>query len=219
MFEKKKIQHEAELTHQKLLALESTQAQEEERKRIAILVHDDIGNRLNILSLWIHNLDSENKEEVEKIITKQISELIDSARSISHSLYPVNLEKLGLILYTEELITNLSNRIKINMNINGGYEKKNVFTEVQLYRIIQEFTTNVLKHTTATEINITIRDIKGWTAMIIQDNGESFDYEKAKKGMGLKNIDSRIKTINGISKWKNKIGIGSNLIILIPHKK
>ena len=202
-----------------MLALESTEAQEEERKRIAILVHDDIGNRLNILSLWIHNLDSENKEEVEKIISKQISELIDSARSISHSLYPVNLEKLGLILYTEELITNLSTRIKINLNTEGGYKKKDIFTEVQLYRIIQEFTTNVMKHTSATEINIYIRDILGKTAMVISDNGESFDYEKAKKGMGLKNIDSRVKTINAISKWKNKIGIGSKLIILIPNQK
>lgn len=218
IIKEKNSQHEAEIQHQKHLALESTKIQEEERKRMAVLMHDDIGNRLNILSLWIHNLDVDNKEVSEKIISKQISELVDSARSISHSLYPVNLEKLGLILYTEELICNLSKKIKINLNVISEYKKKDIFIEVQLFRIIQEFTTNVIKHSAATEITINIKDNPDNIAVIIMDNGNGFIYDKVSKGMGIKNIESRIQSLDAQFKWKNKIGKRTQLIIKIPQK-
>ena len=217
IIKEKNLQYQAEINHQKQLALENSKTQEEERKRMAILIHDDIGNRLNILSLWIHNLDVNNKEASEKVISKQISDLIDSARSISHSLYPVNLEKLGLVLYIEELITNLSNKIKILLYVSPEYQKKDVFTEVQIYRIIQEFTTNVIKHSAAAEMSIYIKDNRKNRTVILSDNGESFDYQNARKGMGLKNIESRIKSVDALYKWKNTIGKGSRLIIIIPQ--
>lgn len=218
IIKEKNTQHELEIRHQKNLALKGTLIQEDERKRMAVLIHDDIGNRLNILSLWIHNLDVENKEASEKIISKQISELIDSARNISHSLYPVNLEKLGLLLYVEELISNLSHTIKINLKVNSEYRKKGIFTEVQMYRIIQEFTTNVIKHSTATEITIYIKDNPENLAMIIMDNGNGFFYDKIEKGMGIKNIESRLQSLDANYKWKNTIGKRTQLIIKIQQK-
>jgi signal transduction histidine kinase len=63
---KKNAQHEAEVRHQKNLALENIKAQESERKRIAVMIHDDIGNRLNILSLWLNNLDTKGDELIKK---------------------------------------------------------------------------------------------------------------------------------------------------------
>lgn len=206
----------AEIDHQKELTLENIKGQEDERKRIAISVHDDIGNRLNILSLWLNNLDTGNSEETRKIITTQITELVDSTRNISHSLYPVNLEKLGLILYLQELVTNLSSRINVELHIDPTYEKKDNFTEVQIYRVIQEFTSNVIKHSHAEEISIYIRRHNKYLTLILSDNGQSFNYKSAKKGMGLKNIESRIISLKGFYKWKNKIGKGSRLIINIP---
>jgi signal transduction histidine kinase len=88
------------------------------------MIHDDIGNRLNILSLWLNNLDTQGDELIKKNIYSQMSSLIDAARSISHSLYPVNLESVGLVLYVEELITNLSHKINISLQVMPGYEKK-----------------------------------------------------------------------------------------------
>ena len=214
----KDAQNRAEILHQKQLVLENTKVQEEERKRIAVAVHDDIGNRLNILSLWLNNLDIED-ESTSEVISNQISELIDSTRSISHSLYPVNLEKLGLILYIEELITNLSARINISLYVSSKYNKKDVFVEVQIYRIIQEFTTNVIKHSTADKIDIMIKDFNGFTGIVIFDNGQGFDYEKVKKGMGIKNIESRMKSMNAEFKWKSIINKGSRLIFKIQKKQ
>jgi len=215
--QEKDLQFQAEMEHQKELSIENIKGQEDERKRIAISVHDDIGNRLNILSLWLNNLEPENQEASKKVITTQITELIDSTRNISHSLYPVNLEKLGLVLYLQELVTNLSQNIELILDIDPRYQKKDIFTEVQIYRVIQEFTTNVIKHSTANEVVVYIRNHQKYLTMIITDNGESFDYEKAKKGMGLKNIESRIVSMKGFYKWKNQIGKQSRLIINIPN--
>ncbi len=217
IIQEKDLQFLAEMDHQKELTLENIKGQEDERKRIAISVHDDIGNRLNILSLWLNNLEPENQEASKKVITTQITELIDSTRNISHSLYPVNLEKLGLVLYLQELVTNLSHKINLNLQIHSQYEKKDTFTEVQIYRVIQEFTTNVMKHSNANEVTVYIRKHPKYLTMILSDNGQSFDYEKASKGMGLKNIESRISSVKGFYKWKNEIGIGSRLIINIPN--
>ncbi len=215
--QEKDLQFQAEMEHQKELSIENIKGQEDERKRIAISVHDDIGNRLNILSLWLNNLEPENQEASKKVITTQITELIDSTRNISHSLYPVNLEKLGLVLYLQQLVTNLSQNIELILDIDPRYQKKDIFTEVQIYRVIQEFTTNVIKHSTANEVVVYIRNHQQYLTMIITDNGESFDYEKAKKGMGLKNIESRIVSMKGFYKWKNQIGKQSRLIINIPN--
>jgi signal transduction histidine kinase len=213
----KNAQFEAEVLHQKKLALENIKAQESERKRIAVMIHDDIGNRLNILSLWLNNLDTKGDELIKKNITTQMSSLIDSARSISHSLYPVNLETVGLVLYIEELIANLSGRINISLTVSPKFQKKNIFIEVQLYRIIQEFTTNVLKHSEASKVRIYIKDYTSHLGVVISDNGQSFDYEEVKKGMGIKNIESRIKSMSAAYKWKNVMNEGSRLIIKIPY--
>ena len=216
IIQEKDSQYQAEIEHQKELTSENIKGQEDERKRIAITVHDDIGNRLNILSLWLNNLDADNQESSKKIITSQITELIDSTRNISHSLYPVNLEKLGLVLYLQELVTNLSYRINLSLHIDSRYKRKDIFTEVQIYRVIQEFTSNVIKHSTADEVSVYIRKSSRYTTMILTDNGQGFDYKMANKGMGLKNIESRISSVKGFYKWKNKIEKGSRIIINIP---
>ena len=214
--QEKDTQFQAELEYQKQLTLENIKGQEDERKRIAITVHDDIGNRLNILSLWLNNLEPENQEASKKVISSQITELIDSTRNISHSLYPVNLEKLGLVLYLQELVTNLSYRLNLSLYIDNRYQRKDIFTEVQIYRIIQEFTSNVIKHSKADEVLVYIRNHAGFLTLILSDNGQSFDYKNASKGMGLKNIEARINSVKGLFKWKNKIGKGSRIIINIP---
>lgn len=217
IFKEKELQSLAEINYQKQLVIENTKVQEEERKRIAISVHDDIGNRLNILSLWLNNLDIDD-EATSEVISNQISELIDNTRNISHSLYPVNLEKLGLVLYIEELIANLSAKINISLFVSSDYTKKEMSIEVQIYRVIQEFTTNVIKHSTADKMDIIIKDFKKFTAMIIGDNGQGFDYEKVKKGMGIKNIESRMKSLNASFKWKSVQNKGTRLIFIIHTK-
>ena len=212
----KSQQYQLELAHQKEVTLQYTSVQESERKRIAELLHDDIGNKLNILSLWINNEDSLNNKRSREVIKQQIPVLIEATRTISHSLYPVNLEKFGLILTLEALISNVNESLPIQLIVNHDYQKRPISFEVQIYRIIQEFLSNVIKHAKASNMLIHIRDTETSLALILSDNGVGFDNSILKKGMGLKNIDSRIKSINAFSKWKSKKGNGSRLIIILP---
>lgn len=212
----KSQQYQLELSHQKEVTLQYTSVQESERKRIAELLHDDIGNKLNILSLWINNEDSLNNKRSREVIKQQIPALIEATRTISHSLYPVNLEKFGLILTLEALISNVNESLPIQLIVNHDYQKRPISFEVQIYRIIQEFLSNVIKHAKASNMLIHIRDTETSLALILSDNGVGFDNSILKKGMGLKNIDSRIKSINAFSKWKSKKGNGSRLIIILP---
>ena len=212
----KSQQYQLELAHQKEVTLQYTSVQESERKRIAELLHDDIGNKLNILSLWINNEDSLNNKRSREVIKQQIPALIEATRTISHSLYPVNLEKFGLILALEALISNVNESLPIQLIINDDYQKRPISFEVQIYRIIQEFLSNVIKHAKASNMLIHIRDTETSLAVILSDNGVGFDNSILKKGMGLKNIDSRIKSINAFSKWKSEKGNGSRLIIILP---
>ncbi|MCD8538484.1 MAG: hypothetical protein LRY55_01035 [Leadbetterella sp.] len=204
----------AEMEYQKKLLHSVVEAQEEERKRIAVALHDDMGNRLNILSLLLNNAGTPGRDAPD--VSGYVSEMIGTVRNISHSLYPVNLEKLGLILYIEELVSLLSNKIIVSLHLANDYKRKSVFKEVQLYRIIQEFTTNVVKHSDAGEITIWIKDNPQDMYVILSDNGHSFDYATGRKGMGLKNIEARINSMNALFKWKNVLRQGSRLIIKIP---
>ena len=216
ILKEKSQQYQLELAHQKEVTLQYTSVQESERKRIAELLHDDIGNKLNILSLWINNEDSLNNKRSREVIKQQIPVLIEATRTISHSLYPVNLEKFGLILTLEALISNVNESLPIQLIVNHDYQKRPISFEVQIYRIIQEFLSNVIKHAKASNMLIHIRDTETSLALILSDNGVGFDNSILKKGMGLKNIDSRIKSINAFSKWKSKKGNGSRLIIILP---
>jgi signal transduction histidine kinase len=216
ILKEKSRQHQLELDHQKEISLQYTSVQESERKHIAEALHDDIGNKLNILSLWINNDETWNSPRSKEIITQQIPKLIEATRTISHSLYPVNLEKFGLILTIEALIANVHESLAVQLIVNDTYQKRPLSFEVQVYRIIQEFLSNVIKHAKATKMGIQIRETDSLLAIILSDNGAGFNTDLLQKGMGLNNIDSRIQSINAHSKWKSKKDKGSRLILKIP---
>lgn len=215
ILKEKSLQYQLELDHQKEVALQFTIVQENERKRIAEALHDEVGNKLNILSLWVNNEDTWNNNKSKKIITQQVPELIEATRTISHSLYPVNLEKFGFMDTLEALITNVNDSLTIQLTLKYDYQERIISFELQLYRIIQEFLSNVIKHAKASIMTIYIRDTKDSLALILSDNGIGFDIDELQKGMGLKNIDSRIKSINGICKWKSVQNKGTRLLIKI----
>jgi len=215
ILKEKSLQYQLELDHQKEVALQFTIVQENERKRIAEALHDEVGNKLNILSLWVNNEDTWNNVNSKKIITQQVPELIEATRTISHSLYPVNLEKFGFMDTLEALISNVNDSLTIQLTLKYDYQPRAISFELQLYRIIQEFLSNVIKHAKATSMIIYIRDTKDVVSLILSDNGIGFDTSELQKGMGLQNIDSRIKSINGICKWKSVQNKGTRLIIKI----
>ncbi len=212
--EKNRI-HSMEISHQKEIATRVALTQENERKRIAQSLHDDVGNKLNVLSLWLKSPEIHERHQLDQLLIQNIDLLIDTTRSISHHLYPVHLEKFGLVSAIEELLEPLNSTFKIEFIHPIHFIEKNVSVILNLYRIIQEFITNSIKHSKCNQLSIHLKETKQYCALQLRDDGIGFKLDKVKNGMGIQNITTRIKSLNGSLKWKSFPESGSTLIIVI----
>ena len=208
----------AEVLHQKNIVKISVDVQEEERKRIARIIHDDIGNRVHILSVWLNNPEAWQSERAKEIILKQLPALSEATRTVSHALYPVDVEHIGFIATLEEMAVNASASLNIQLVLLHLYQAPSLAVEIQLYRIIQEFLNNVLKHAQASQMYIHLRSTEHYCAVLLADNGKGFNLTEVKKGMGLHNIEARIQVIQAAFKWKSTEGKGTQLLILISKQ-
>jgi signal transduction histidine kinase len=206
IIEKELEKKNLELNYQKELLRAVIITQEEERKRIAQDLHDDISSKLNIVSLNTHLLNTPNLSENEvKEITENIITLttkaLDSSRTIAHNLLPPVLDKFGFHAAVEEL--SLEFRTIKSIVVNYKNESKNeIFAneiQLHLFRILQELMNNSIKHGKASEISILISKKANTNILLYTDNGVGFELNqlKNKSGLGMKNIESRVGFING----------------------
>ena len=136
------------------------------------------------------------------------------AKDIWHLSYPYLI-----LLYASTFLFNANNQYKsVQLILNHKYQKRPISFELQIYRIIKDFLSNVIKHAKASIMYIHIRDTDKTLSVILSDNGKGFSTDLLQKGMGLKNIETRIQSINAHSKWKSKKNNGSQLIIALPKQ-
>ncbi|TDE27807.1 MULTISPECIES: sensor histidine kinase [Flavobacterium] len=211
-FSRKKIiqqeieKKDLEIQYQKELLSAVIITQEEERKRIAQDLHDDISSKLNIVSLNSHLLTTPNLSENEiNEITANIINLtakaLDNSRKIAHGLLPPVLEKFGLDAGVEELCLEFSSSKAVTVN----YENRTQFAiadndrHLHVFRILQELMNNSLRHGKAISISILFEEKNGLRSCHYTDNGIGFDMKNDtnKKGLGMKNIESRVAFLDG----------------------
>ncbi|GLB53123.1 hypothetical protein NBRC110019_21630 [Neptunitalea chrysea] len=206
------------IDHQKEMLLASIETQEEERKRIAQDLHDDISSKLNVVSLNAQFLLEEDIEGDElKQMLNQVLQItnttLDTSRKIAHNLLPPVLERFGLGAAIEEACDEYHNSKKVSVTLNNNYKTGFLKeeNELHMFRIVQELLNNSLKHGKAKHIvvNVTTDQIKG-LLLVYKDDGQGFDAEKAmnKKGLGLQNIESRLDILKGSITYKSKPGEG-----------
>lgn len=191
--------------------------QEEERKRIAQDLHDDISSKLNIVSLNSHLLTAPNLTEAETTeITENIINLttkaLDNSRKIAHNLLPPVFEKFGLNAGIEELCEEFetSKSVKTHYKNEIDFDDKDLDRHLHVFRILQELMNNSLRHGKATEIWISFTNKEGVNICNYEDNGIGFDSSNSEnqKGLGMKNIDSRISFLEGTIKITSEINNG-----------
>lgn len=205
-----------EIKHQKELLNKAIQIQEDERKRIGRIIHDDIGNRIHILSICVQ--DIEMKEGRSKdILLSQLPLLSDATRTLAHDMYPVEIEYLGFMGMLEEMQMYLSKNIHFQIHASGSFHIHQLQTELQIYRIIQEFLNNVLKYASASTVVLNLRQTKKYISLALCDDGIGFSMSEVKKGMGMNNIEYRVNALFGIHKWKSSPDKGTSLIIKIQN--
>ncbi|RCS26294.1 sensor histidine kinase [Polaribacter sp. WD7] len=218
--EKKNLQ----IHHQKEIIQSIIVTQEKERKRIAQDLHDDISSKLNVINLNANLLkDGDLKPheyyQVNNTILSATDETLQSARKIAHNLLPPILERFGLKAAIEELADAFSNSKKINIEYSLNYSKKYLSeqNELHLFRIVQELINNSIRHGKAKNSTINIDCKDKHLLFYYTDNGIGFNYNNQdhQKGLGMKNIDSRVALLNGNYKIESKENNGFTIKISI----
>jgi len=195
----RKVREKQELFSQQLI-----EKIEEDRSRISMDLHDDIGQSLSMLKSKVASVKTESGQD-EKILESGLSRVIEQTREISRSLYPSYLEKIGLVRSVASLSENVqsSTGIECSFEITDKVESLSLNVKTHLYRILQECTNNTIKHSGATALKISIAEKNGEFTMIYQDNGSGFG-SKQQKGLGILSMKERAKIINGTVSFDDK---------------
>lgn len=215
---------DAEAKHQRELYHGTLEAIETERKRLARDLHDEVGAALSALRLLVGQIQQNPNEEatIEVISNKSkvlIDNTIDNVRRISNDLLPQGLEEFGLAYSVEGLcektmeLSDIPIYLKVDTFLTIDTKKSLI-----VYRLIQELLNNAVKHSEAESIHLTLKTENNFLEIAYLDNGKGFDFEEAyqKRSLGLKNIETRTKMINGTTKFETKPNEGLKLHIAIP---
>lgn len=207
LYQMKMQQMESE--QQKLLLRASIELQEEERQRIAADLHDDAGPLLATARLYL----SENMVNLDKTTQLQtifsVKEIIDDAirliRNISHSLMPPTLKDFGLESAMNDFFQkiNASGSLQVKCRFNNYKTRLKAEKELIIFRIVQELINNILKHSHSSFIHLVEDNNDEKIIIRLMHDGQGLTHEdfieksKSSVGLGLKNIQSRLKVIFG----------------------
>ncbi|MEO8174811.1 MAG: ATP-binding protein [Sediminibacterium sp.] len=198
---------------------------EVDRKRIAADLHDDFGSLLTGLKLSLNELALKDPSKLLfHSSTEQLNASLLRLNEISLNLLPRELESEGLNSAVESLVERINNSKRIRVNFSSTPETNQFTTHkaMLLYRVIQEITTNAIKHSKAGTIDIGIARRGNDLILEIRDDGSGFNYEQSlqkKNRSGLKNIRSRLDLLDAILIVESKTGIGTHYFIKIPLRQ
>jgi signal transduction histidine kinase len=207
-----------ELQFHQLMLRTIVNTQEKERERFARDIHDDLGQQLSALKFNLSALRSyiSNEQARELLVESEniLMEASTSVRSICFDLMPKSLEKNGLIETIRELIRKMEamDHVEIELNFEDCFPKLSDEMNVSIYRIIQEFMHNSIRHGHSSNIRILLKKVDNIVLLHLSDNGRGFDMEdkNRKFGNGMDNIDSRAKAYNGMATFRSKPGMGTS---------
>ncbi|MGK0326030.1 MAG: signal transduction histidine kinase [Polaribacter sp.] len=224
IIEKELEKKSAEIAHQKEIIFATIHTQENERRRIAQDLHDEISSKLNVIhlssSLMLEGKLSTNENTaVNKSIIDVTNRTLESARKIAHDLLPPILENFGLKSAIEELVDdfNTSKKVQISYAVNYPINHLKKENELHLFRVLQELINNSIRHGKAKNILINLNIDNSKLLIEYTDNGTGFNQNnpKHKKGLGMKNIDSRLELLRGAITIKSDLNIGIQITINI----
>ena len=189
--------------------------QDEERKRLAMDLHDGLGARLGALKLKVDTVLYDNTNYYD--ITSSIDEIARNVRELSHRMLPARLAEIGLIHSLRNLIrsVNASSNMKIEFetNIKQKLEDK---IQVHLYYLIYELINNAIKHSHGNNLIIQLFIGNESLTLSAEDDGVGFNSSEKGEGHGLKNIRQRVDYLNGTIIIESEEGKGSEFMIEIP---
>ena len=217
-YKKQRYQHKIRTREVKLASITNlVKGQEEERLRMAKELHDGVGNCLAILNAEITRDFTEKNKGAILTLLSQTSEEV---RNITHDLMPITVKKLGLKEAIHDLVDKWRHSSNLVIDVNMTHESFGIDKdeELTIYRIIQELVKNSVQHGEASYILLNISKKKDKIILQFKDNGHGIDAKvKAAKGIGFKNISSRVAFLNGTFDMESDAnGVRMKFIFSIP---
>jgi len=212
-----------QLKNQELNGLDAIlDAQEKERIRIADDLHDNLGSKIATLKLYIDeiapklgkNKDSGNLEKIKLLADETYKEV----RKIAHNKNFGVLISKGLIPSIKSVASQISDTGKMKIEVININVKQHINSniEIQIFRIIQELLTNIIKHANASEVIIQFSEDNNILNILVEDNGKGFNPQNPSSGIGITNIEKRIEKIDGDVVFDSTPGNGTTVILNIP---
>jgi PAS domain S-box-containing protein len=205
-------------------------AQERERKRISMELHDELGQSLALLKLQIRAIERGLGDDQQDLrgrcveLLRYLDGVIDDVRRLSRDLSPAILEDLGLQSALRYLIDGVSRHYTVSHSFEVE-DLDNLFpadAQIIIYRIFQECLTNISKHAGATEVSIAVKEHDGWVSLVLEDNGAGFDpvqvsaRRATSRGLGLAALDERARMLGGTLEIRSQPGSGARVTCAIP---
>lgn len=226
---KDKLIHEQKIKQlekeKKILSLAAMlEGQEAERVRIAKDLHDGLGGLLSTVKAHFGKIQKEiQKLESMQIYDKatgMIDEACDEVRRISHNLMPGVLRANGLEVAIDQIANELRSayNLEVEFEYKGDNERLPETTEIFIYRITQELCNNIVKHAQAKNVLMQMIKSESEIQILVEDDGKGFDVEKAKAkdGLGIKSLISRIDFLNGTYEIDARPGEGTSVSVNVP---
>lgn len=223
----KKKEHIAMLTyqneeHQKELLENHIEIQNQTMQYIGREIHDNVGQKLTLASLYTQQLDFENKaphvnetiENISSIINESLQELRELSKSltdnaiVSNTIDSLILTECEKVQKTKKCFIHFTNDNAIQ---DLNYEQKSI-----LIRICQEFIQNSLKHSRCKNIKIQLKQNNNNLQFSIKDDGIGFDTAIKSTGIGLQNMKKRTLLLNGSFDFQSSINEGTKINITLP---
>ncbi len=187
-------------------------AQDKERKRVAQELHDTIGNNLSAIKLQFNTLSAPTA--MANQIGKKIDETCNQIRELSHDLLPDKIRQNDFSEILTEYLKSIENATQISVNL--SFYKVQLINKLKkaiqnhIFAIIQELTSNTIKHSGANRISIQVDLLPNGLFLFFEDNGKGFDTHAIKNhGIGLKNIKTRIEELSGNLTIDSRINHGT----------
>lgn len=215
-----------DITERRELEREILSISDVERHRVGMELHDNIGQRLTALEMFLHGVKNEVKEKAPSLLKNcqelgaELRGITREVRILSRGLAPVSFQADSLELALEQLVhtTRTSTAVNVNLDCTEHIPIRAMDVPMHLYRIAQEGLNNALKHSKATNITISLRKIESDYVLTLSDDGIGFSVN-ASGGMGLRLMRHRAELIGGQLKVTSRPGSGTTIQCTLPYEQ
>ena len=199
------------------------EGKETERNRIGMELHDGLGQILVATNMQLNAIEKDiahNSEELT-LAMEHMKNAIHECRNISHGLSSPLLKKYPLKVIINNLIESFYTNSDVKMNFKFQIEGDlSDLLNTQIYRICQEILNNSVKYSKASNITLSLKENDlDQIELIYEDDGIGFELDKVKKGIGLKNMHTRVKALDGYINIISTLNIGTRFEIYLPIVK